>query len=81
MEQARVTVRNAFGIALKGAVDTLAPLGVYSIPTLAMVGMTEEQARAEEIDIETGRAPFTQKHSAERNRWRRGSADLAWPLR
>jgi pyruvate/2-oxoglutarate dehydrogenase complex dihydrolipoamide dehydrogenase (E3) component len=54
MEQARVTVRNAIGIVLKGAVDTLAPLWVYSIPTLAMVGMTKEQARAEEIDVETG---------------------------
>jgi pyruvate/2-oxoglutarate dehydrogenase complex dihydrolipoamide dehydrogenase (E3) component len=50
MEQARVAVCNArFGIALKGDVDALAPLGVYSIPELAMVGMTEEQARAEEI--------------------------------
>jgi pyruvate/2-oxoglutarate dehydrogenase complex dihydrolipoamide dehydrogenase (E3) component len=29
---------------LKGDVDALAPLGVYSIPELAMIGMTEEQA-------------------------------------
>ncbi len=37
IEQARVTVCNArFGIALNGDVDTLAPLGVDSIPTLAM---------------------------------------------
>jgi pyruvate/2-oxoglutarate dehydrogenase complex dihydrolipoamide dehydrogenase (E3) component len=44
MEQARAAVCNAFGIALAGDVDTPPPLGVYSIPTLAMVGMTEEQA-------------------------------------
>ena len=44
MEQARVAVCNAYGIALKGDVDTLPPLGVYSIQELAMVGMTEEQA-------------------------------------
>jgi pyruvate/2-oxoglutarate dehydrogenase complex dihydrolipoamide dehydrogenase (E3) component len=37
------------GIEFKGDVDALAPLGVYSIPELAMIGMTEEQARAEEI--------------------------------
>ena len=48
MEQARAAVCNAFGIALAGDVDT-PPLGVYSIPELAMVGMTKEQARAEEI--------------------------------
>jgi hypothetical protein len=32
-----------------------------------MVVITEEQARAKEIDIETGRPPFTQKHSGEMN--------------
>jgi hypothetical protein len=32
------------GIALEGAVDTLAPLGVYSIFELAMIGMSEAQA-------------------------------------
>ena len=46
MEQGRVAVCNACGIPFKDAVDTLAPLGVYAIPELAMVGMTEEQARA-----------------------------------
>jgi pyruvate/2-oxoglutarate dehydrogenase complex dihydrolipoamide dehydrogenase (E3) component len=44
-----VAVCNAYGIEFKGDVDALAPLGVYSIPELAMVGMTEEQVRAEEI--------------------------------
>ena len=29
--------------------DTPPPLGVYSIPELAIIGMTEEQALAEEI--------------------------------
>jgi hypothetical protein len=36
---------SAFQIPFKNAVDELAPLGVYSIPELAMVGMTEQQAR------------------------------------
>jgi hypothetical protein len=30
-----------------------------------MVVITEERARAKEIDIETGLPPFTQKHSGE----------------
>jgi hypothetical protein len=32
------------GIALEGDVDTLPSLCMYSIPELAMIGMTEEQA-------------------------------------
>jgi hypothetical protein len=39
-----VAVCNAYGIELNGDVDALAPLGVYSITELAMIGMTEEQA-------------------------------------
>jgi hypothetical protein len=41
---------------LVGDVDTLASLCVYSISELAMIGMSEEQACAEEIEAETGRA-------------------------
>jgi NAD(P) transhydrogenase len=64
MEQGRVAVCNAFGFPFKEAVDILVPLGVYSIPELAMVGMTEEQARAKNIDVETGRASFAQNTRA-----------------
>jgi NAD(P) transhydrogenase len=64
MEQGRVAVCNAFGFPFKEAVDILVPLGVYSIPELAMVGMTEEQARANNIDVETGRASFAQNTRA-----------------
>jgi len=64
MEQSRVAVCNAFEIPFKDAADTLAPLGVYAIPELAMVGMTQERARTEGIDVETGRAPFAQNTRA-----------------
>lgn len=64
MEQGRVAVCNAFEIPFKDAVDTLAPLGVYAIPELAMVGMTEQQARADGLDVETGSAPFAQNTRA-----------------
>lgn len=64
MEQGRVAVRNAFGFPFKDAVDTFVPLGVYSIPELAMVGMTEQQARAKNIAVETGRASFAQNTRA-----------------
>jgi NAD(P) transhydrogenase len=58
MEQGRVAACHAFGIPFKDTVDPLAPLGVYSVPELAMVGMTEEAARDAGIDVETGRTPF-----------------------
>ena len=58
MEQGRVAVCYAFGISFKDTVDAVAPLGVYSIPEVAMSGLTEEAARAQGLDIEVGRGWF-----------------------
>jgi NAD(P) transhydrogenase len=58
MEQGRVAATHAFGIDFKQTLDPLAPYGVYSIPEAAMVGMTEQAARAAGIDYEVGRAWF-----------------------
>ena len=58
MEQARVAACWAFDIPLKRAVDSLPPFGVYSVPEVAMVGLTEEAATAQGIAAATGRARF-----------------------
>ena len=58
MEQGRVAVCHAFDISFKDMVDPLPPFGVYAIPEVAMVGMTEEGARSAGIDAECGRALF-----------------------
>jgi NAD(P) transhydrogenase len=58
MEQARVAMCRAFGISLKGSVDPLVPTGIYTLPEVGMVGLTEEAARAAGEDVETGRALF-----------------------
>jgi len=58
MEQARVAACWAFDIPLKRAVDSLPPFGVYSVPEVAMVGLTEEGAAAQGIAAATGRARF-----------------------
>ena len=58
MEQGRVAICHAFGIDFKDTVDPLAPLGVYSLPEVAMVGLTEEMAGARGVDYEVGRASF-----------------------
>jgi NAD(P) transhydrogenase len=58
MEQGRVAACYAFDIPFKQTVDPLLPFGVYSIPEVAMVGLTEEAAAAQGIDYEVGRGWF-----------------------
>ena len=58
MEQARVAVSHAFGFPLRQAVDRLVPIGIYTIPESAAVGMTEEAAVDAGHDYEVGRAWF-----------------------
>lgn len=58
MEQGRVAVCHALGIPFKDTVDPLAPFGVYSIPEVAMVGLTEQAASDAGIDYEVGRGWF-----------------------
>ncbi|MGZ8754431.1 MAG: Si-specific NAD(P)(+) transhydrogenase [Acidimicrobiia bacterium] len=57
-EQGRVAACHAFGIPFKQTVDPSPPFGVYSIPEIGMVGMTEEAAATAGIDHEVGRAWF-----------------------
>ena len=57
-EQGRVAVCHGLGIPFKETVDPLAPFGIYSIPEVAMVGMTEESAKERNIDYEVGRGWF-----------------------
>ncbi len=45
MEQARVAVCRAFGFAYKQEVSGLLPYGVYTIPEVSCVGLSEQDAR------------------------------------
>jgi NAD(P) transhydrogenase len=58
MEQARVAMCRAFEIPFKDSLDPVVPTGIYTLPEAAMVGMTEEAARAGGEDVETGRGFF-----------------------
>ena len=58
MEQARVAVSHAFGFEYKTEIDRFYPGYMFSIPEVAWVGLTEEQARAQGIDYEVGRSSF-----------------------
>jgi len=55
-EQGRAAICHAFGITLPNSADAAMVLGVYSLPEVAMVGMTEDMARAAGEDIVVGRA-------------------------
>ena len=56
MEQARVAVCHAFGFQYKRQVSHLLPFGIYTIPEVSCVGLSEEDAKAKSIDYVVGRA-------------------------
>lgn len=57
MEQGRRATSNALGSPL-GCMSTMIPTGIYSIPELSAVGLTEAQAREKFGDIMVGTAAF-----------------------
>lgn len=59
MEQGRRAACNAFDIPL-GGMSQLIPAGIYSIPELSSVGLTETQAREKYGDVLVGRAKFAE---------------------
>lgn len=62
MEQARVGVCHAFGFTYKRAVSEVLPYGIYTIPEISCVGLSEEDAIAKGIDVVCGRALY--RHNA-----------------
>jgi NAD(P) transhydrogenase len=59
MEQARVAICQAFGFEFKDETDRNRPTYIFSIPEVAWVGLTEEQAQEEGIAYEVGRCSFS----------------------
>jgi len=58
MEQARVAMVNAFDLHYKERVAAVIPLAVYSIPEIALVGLTEEACREQGRPCLVGRAYY-----------------------
>lgn len=58
MEQARVAVCHAFGFTYKRQVSELLPYGVYTIPEVSCVGLSEPEATRRGIDVAVGRGSF-----------------------
>lgn len=57
MEQGRYAARHAFGKVAKNKLEFF-PLGIYAVPEISIVGITEQQAKKEGIQYETGIARF-----------------------
>jgi NAD(P) transhydrogenase len=56
MEGARVAMCRAFAIPFKEALDPIVPTGIYTLPEVAMVGLTEDEARAQASHAQTPHA-------------------------
>jgi NAD(P) transhydrogenase len=62
MEQARLAVCHAFGFTYKRQMSGLLPYGIYTIPEVSCVGLSEEDAIAGGQQVVVGRALY--KHNA-----------------
>jgi NAD(P) transhydrogenase len=58
MEQGRVAACHALGLHFKEKMDRLPVSAVYSIPELAGVGLTEDEAKKQRVNYEVGRCSF-----------------------
>jgi NAD(P) transhydrogenase len=60
MEQARVAMAHAFSLRYKDRVSPTLPLAVYTVPEIAMVGLSEEECQEKKIPYLVGRAYYEQ---------------------
>jgi NAD(P) transhydrogenase len=58
MDQGRVAVTHMFGLHDVERVPKIFPYGVYTIPEISIVGLTEEEATKQGIDYVIGRARY-----------------------
>ena len=57
MEQGRLAACHAFGVQAH-SVPELFPYGIYTIPEISMVGMTEEELTQQGVPYEVGKASY-----------------------
>ena len=58
MEQGRVAACHMFGIPFLTRIADTVPMGIYTIPAIGAVGLTEEEARNGGRDVVVGRAHY-----------------------
>ena len=62
MDQGRVAVSHMFGLDDLSSVTRDFPYGIYTIPEVSMVGMTEHDAREKGLDVCAGLARYADMH-------------------
>ena len=60
MEQGRIAACHMFGIEFKTKLADLLPFGLYTIPSLSTVGLSEQQAAEQGREVVVGRARYRQ---------------------
>lgn len=60
MDQGRVAVSHIFGLNDLPAISPMLPYGIYTIPEVSMIGMTEDEAKKKGIDYCTGKARYAE---------------------
>ena len=58
MEQGRIAACHMFGIDFKSQLSRTMPIGLYTIPSVSMVGLSEAEARKAGREIVTGSASY-----------------------
>jgi NAD(P) transhydrogenase len=58
MEQGRAAAAWAFGVGFRDTIDPSPPTGIYSIPEIAAVGITEQEAASRGVGYLVGRGDF-----------------------
>ncbi|MBV9864178.1 MAG: Si-specific NAD(P)(+) transhydrogenase [Abitibacteriaceae bacterium] len=58
MEQGRSAVVHAFDLDYKAKLASLLPYGIYTIPEISMIGLTEEDCLKRDMNYEVGRAYY-----------------------
>jgi NAD(P) transhydrogenase len=58
LEQGRIAACSMFGLAYRDKLAATVPIGIYTIPAVASVGLTEEEAKQKGCDIVVGRARY-----------------------
>ncbi len=58
LEQGRIAACTMFGIPYRQKLAETVPLGIYTIPCVAAVGLTEDEAKKKGIDVVVGRARY-----------------------
>lgn len=60
MEQGRLAMCHALNLTYKNKLASMLPYGIYTVPEIGMIGLTEEDAKKLQIDYDIGKISYSQ---------------------